>query len=85
MFYWFGAYYDISLLAQAVLTIGVQIVLLKVALDNRPSPGIKSGIEHTPFSNIDAGGLSRPYEFWQWKNAKPYATYIYSLPSRVVN
>ena len=51
--------------------IGVQIVLLKVALDNRPSPGAKSGIEHAPFSNLDEGGFSRPYEFWQWKNAKP--------------
>ena len=76
VFYWFGAYYDVSLLVQAVITIGVQIVLLKVALDNRPSPGVKSGIEHTPFSNLDAGGSSRPYEFWQWKNAKPYVPFM---------
>ncbi|EYE98495.1 PQ-loop repeat-containing protein [Aspergillus ruber CBS 135680] len=76
VFYWFGAYYDVSLLVQAVITIGVQIVLLKVALDNRPSPGTKSGIEHTPFSNLDAGGLSRPYEFWQWKNARPYWMFL---------
>lgn len=54
--------------------IGVQIVLLKVALDNRPSPGVKSGIEHAPFSNLDEGRFSRPYEFWQWKNAKPYVS-----------
>lgn len=72
MYYWFGEHYDVSLLVQAVITIGVQMVLLKVALDNRPSPGVKSGIEHTPFSSLDEGGLSRPYDFWQWKNAKPY-------------
>lgn len=55
--------------------IGVQMVLLKVALDNRPSAGARDGVEHVPFSNADNdAGLSRPYQFWQWKSAKPYVT-----------
>lgn len=53
--------------------IGVQMVLLKVALDNRPSAGARDGVEHVPFSNPDnSAGFARPYEFWQWKSAKPY-------------
>lgn len=60
--------------------IGVQIVLLKVALDNRPSPGIRNGIEHAPFSDAGHGkGFSRPYDFWQWKNAKPYVASVMNL------
>ncbi|EAW14755.1 PQ-loop repeat-containing protein [Aspergillus clavatus NRRL 1] len=72
VFYWFGHYYSLSLLIQAVITVGVQIILLKVALDNRPSPGVKNSVEHVPFSNLEEKGLVRPYDFWQWKSAKPY-------------
>lgn len=50
----------------------VQMALLKVALDNRPSAGAKNGIEHSPFSGAADGGFSRPYDFWQWKSTKPY-------------
>ncbi|KAI9370738.1 PQ loop repeat-domain-containing protein [Aspergillus egyptiacus] len=77
VFYWFGDYYSITLLAQAVIMIGVQVVLLKVALDNRPSPGQKSGVEHIPFSGVgEQAGFARPYDFWQWKNAKPYWMFL---------
>lgn len=75
VFYWFGHYYSLSLLVQAVIMIAVQIVLLKVALDNRPSPGVKNSVEHVPFSNLDEKGFVRPYEFWQWKSAKPYVLF----------
>ncbi|GAB1193058.1 hypothetical protein APSETT444_002261 [Aspergillus pseudonomiae] len=52
--------------------IGVQMVMLKVALDNRPAPGVKNSLEHVPFSSVsNGGGLTRPYDFWQWKSAKP--------------
>ncbi|PKY03892.1 hypothetical protein P168DRAFT_290999 [Aspergillus campestris IBT 28561] len=71
VYFWFGDNYSISLLVQAIVMIGVQMVLLKVALDNRPSPGAKDGIEHTPFAQLDAAD-TRPYEFWQWKSARPY-------------
>lgn len=71
VFFWFGDYYSVTLLAQAVLTIGVQFVLLKVALDNRPAPGQKSGVAHIPFSGAE-DRFVRPYDFWQWKHARPY-------------
>ncbi|KAH8434595.1 PQ-loop repeat-containing protein [Aspergillus melleus] len=77
VFYWFGDYYSTALLVQAVIMIGVQMVMLKVALDNRPSAGARDGVEHVPFSNVDSGaGFSRPYEFWQWKSAKPYWMFL---------
>ncbi|KAL4903447.1 hypothetical protein BDW74DRAFT_156407 [Aspergillus multicolor] len=76
VFFWFGNYYSTALLAQAVLTIAVQLVLLKVALDNRPAPGQKSGVEHIPFSGHDDRGFARPYDFWQWKNGRPYWLFL---------
>ncbi|OOQ85593.1 PQ loop repeat protein [Penicillium brasilianum] len=76
VFYWFGEYYSKALLAQAVVMIFVQMALLKVALDNRPAVGAKNGIEHTPFSGGSHGGFNRPYDFWQWKNTKPYWLFL---------
>ncbi|KAM5505739.1 hypothetical protein McanMca71_000930 [Microsporum canis] len=73
IFYWFGAYYSVPLLVQAISMIAVQVILLKVALDNRPS----SGIEHTPFNGQGSeSGFVRPYRFWQWKTARPYWTFL---------
>ncbi|KAL3478416.1 hypothetical protein BJX99DRAFT_106731 [Aspergillus californicus] len=77
VFYWFGDYYSITLLAQAVIMIGVQLVLLKVALDNRPLSGGKNGVEHVPFSGAgEQAAFVRPYNFWQWRNAKPYWMFL---------
>ena len=81
VFYWFGAYYSPSLLTQACLMIAVQLVLLKVALDNRPQPGLKDGLEHAPFSayndSASQGPLAtRPYNFWQWRSPKPYWSFL---------
>ncbi|KAL2010583.1 hypothetical protein VTN00DRAFT_6390 [Thermoascus crustaceus] len=78
VFYWFGAYYSYALLAQAVIMVAVQLVLLKVALDNRPAPGIKDGIEHVPFSGHDEsnGWFTRPYNFWQWRSTRPYWMFL---------
>lgn len=76
VFYWFGDYYSLSLLTQAIIMIAVQMVLLKVALDNRPLAGAKNGVEHVPFSNVDSEKTgARPYDFWQWKSAKPYVSH----------
>lgn len=80
VFYWFGDYYSLSLLTQAVIMIAVQMVLLKVALDNRPMTGGRNGVEHVPFSSLDSEkGGARPYDFWQWKSAKPYVLSFLSL------
>ncbi|KAL4913124.1 PQ loop repeat-domain-containing protein [Aspergillus aurantiobrunneus] len=76
VFFWFGDYYSITLLAQAVLTIGVQIILLNVALANRPAPGQRSGVGHIPFSGAEDKGFTRPYDFWQWRNARPYWLFL---------
>ncbi|KAE8150116.1 hypothetical protein BDV25DRAFT_155074 [Aspergillus avenaceus] len=76
IFFWFGDNYALSLLVQAVIMIGVQMVLLKVALDNRPAPGLKNGLEHVPFSSAAGNGAARPYDFWQWKSAKPYWMFL---------
>lgn len=64
IFYWPGARYDYSLLIQAFLMVGVQITLLKVALDNRP--GWRGEM---PF--VETGG-KRPYGFWRWRTQRPY-------------
>jgi hypothetical protein len=71
VYYWFGEYYSGTLLTQAIVMIIVQLVMLKVALDNRPSTGGRNGIEHAPFSGAGSNATARPYEFWQWKNDKP--------------
>ncbi|KAJ5223739.1 hypothetical protein N7468_008281 [Penicillium chermesinum] len=76
VFFWFGEYYSKALLAQAVVMIATQLALLKVALDNRPSSGLRNGIEHTPFSGVTSGSSTRPYEFWQWTNTKPYWMFL---------
>ena len=36
--------------------IGVQLILLKVALDNKPPSGAKDGLEHAPFSGYSMEG-----------------------------
>ncbi|KAL4923739.1 PQ-loop repeat-containing protein [Aspergillus undulatus] len=76
VFFWFGDYYNVALLAQAVLTIFVQVILLKVALDNRPAPGQRSGVEHIPFSGAQDKGFVRPYDFWQWRSTRPYWSFL---------
>ncbi|EXJ93530.1 alpha 1,3-glucosidase [Capronia coronata CBS 617.96] len=83
VFYWFGAYYDKALLLQAALMIVVQLILLKVALDNRAPTGARDGPEHTPFHGYTAeDGLRdllsgrRPYDFWQWSNPKSYFQFL---------
>jgi hypothetical protein len=63
IFYWPGARYDVALLIQAIIMVAVQVVLLKVALDNRPP---WRGEE--PFKGMDSG---RPWGFWRWKAQRP--------------
>ncbi|KAF2125268.1 hypothetical protein P153DRAFT_434367 [Dothidotthia symphoricarpi CBS 119687] len=67
VFYWFGAHFSTSLLIQALLTIAVHILLLHVALSHRPAP------THLPFQH---SASIRPYDFWQWRNPRPYWSFI---------
>ncbi|KAI9740485.1 MAG: hypothetical protein M1834_005065 [Cirrosporium novae-zelandiae] len=78
VYYWFGEHFDLSLLVQACIMVVVQIVLLKVALDNRPVASVKDGIEHIPFHDSKEGELRivRPYNFWQWRSSRPYWQFL---------
>ncbi|TDZ12989.1 PQ-loop repeat-containing protein 1 [Colletotrichum spinosum] len=79
IFYWPGARFDNALLIQAVLMVGMQIILLKIALEHRLPPSSKGGEAATPFANVNDGpvfGASRPYHFWQWRSPKPYWQFL---------
>jgi len=78
VFYYPGEQFDVSLLIQAFIMIAIQLVLLKVALDHRPGPSSKGGEMATPFAGAREGelGISRPYNFLQWRSPKPY---VFSL------
>jgi solute carrier family 66, member 2 len=73
IFYWPGARFDTSLLVQAFLMIFMQVIILKIALDHRPSPSSKGGEASTPFAGAHDGAwtVQRPYNFWQWRSPKP--------------
>jgi solute carrier family 66, member 2 len=49
--------------------IGIQIILLHVALINRPPPN-----SHVPFHGTST--QSRPYNFWQWSKPRPYWLFL---------
>jgi hypothetical protein len=72
VFYYPGAKFDTSLLIQSFIMIAIQVVLLKVALDHRPSArgNLEAGV---PFAGSREGdlGVKRPYDFWQWRSPKP--------------
>ncbi|KAG9200010.1 hypothetical protein B5807_08733 [Epicoccum nigrum] len=79
IFYWFGAHYSTSLLVQALLTIGVQLLLLHVALANRAVPST------TPFAGLAAPApRKRPYSFWQWRSTRPYWTFLTYLSATLL-
>lgn len=52
----------------------VQIVLLHVALQNRPPPNAA----HQPFATSRDGGMhvKRPFGFWQWRPSRPYWNFL---------
>jgi len=81
VFYYPGAKFDTSLLIQSFIMIAIQLVLLKVALDHRPSPSSKGGEAAIPFTGAREGdfGVSRPYNFWQWRSPKPYWQFLLYL------
>ncbi|KAI1853774.1 hypothetical protein JX265_003892 [Neoarthrinium moseri] len=81
IFYWFGAKYDIALLIQAFTNIFMQVILLKIALDHRPSHSSRGGDAALPFAGSQDGfmGIQRPYNFWQWRSPKPYWQFLLYL------
>ena len=63
IFYWPGAHYDVALLIQAIVMVVIQVVLLKVALNNR---SVRR--DEGPFKGMNDG---RPFNFWRWRSQKP--------------
>ncbi|CAK7263372.1 hypothetical protein SEPCBS119000_000437 [Sporothrix epigloea] len=83
IFYYPGAHFDKALLAQSMLMVIVQLVLLKIALDNRTPQSVKGGDAAVPFSGVGQSGAgifaNRPYNFWQWRSPKPYWQFLLYL------
>lgn len=70
---------------QSFVMIGIQTVLLKVALEHRPAPSSKGGEAAIPFAGSRDGdlGASRPYNFWQWRSPKPYVYCLLLIASQL--
>ncbi|KAH8773213.1 hypothetical protein BGZ57DRAFT_759220 [Hyaloscypha finlandica] len=81
VFYYPGARFDTALLIQAFIMIVIQLVLLKIALDHRPSPSSKGGEAAIPFAGTRDRefDIPRPYNFWQWRSHKPYWQFLLYL------
>ncbi|PFH55067.1 hypothetical protein XA68_10857 [Ophiocordyceps unilateralis] len=82
IFYWHGARFDTSLLIQSLIMVGMQLVLLKIALDHRPGPSSKGGEASMPFVGGQHDNLlsaQRPFNFWQWRSPKPYWQFLVYL------
>ncbi|KAL2262011.1 hypothetical protein VTK26DRAFT_2745 [Humicola hyalothermophila] len=77
IFYYPGAKYDPALLVQSLVMVIMQVVLLKIALDNRPGAYSKGGEAATPFARVYE--TQRPFHFWQWRNSKPYWQFLAGL------
>ncbi|KAF2791062.1 hypothetical protein K505DRAFT_249855 [Melanomma pulvis-pyrius CBS 109.77] len=67
VYYWFGAHFTTSLLVQALLMISIHLLLLHIALSNRPPQ------PHLPFQ---PASTPRPYNFWQWRSSRPYWSFL---------
>ena len=55
--------------------IGVQCVLLHVALSNRPPNGAQKNA-NTPFVGAQNDEIIRPFNFWQWRSPRPYWQFV---------
>lgn len=55
----------------------VQIVLLHIALQNRPPVGAQHSLNQ-PFAGAKEGNsyVTRPFNFWQWRSRKPYWQFL---------
>lgn len=55
----------------------VQVVLLQVALVNRPPFGAQHSL-NKPFAGATDGDsyVTRPFNFWQWRSRKPYWQFL---------
>ncbi|KAI0205417.1 hypothetical protein F4808DRAFT_283787 [Astrocystis sublimbata] len=81
IFFYPGAKYDVALLVQSFVNVFMQVILLKIALDNRPSSSSRGGDAGIPFTAPHEGltGFSRPLNFWRWRSSKPYWQFLLGL------
>ncbi|KAI0490901.1 hypothetical protein F4859DRAFT_459645 [Xylaria cf. heliscus] len=81
IFYYPGSKYDVALLIQSFCNVFMQLILLKIALDNRPTSSSRGGDAAIPFAGSQDGlsGLRRPYNFWRWRSSKPYWQFLLGL------
>lgn len=72
-----GDRYDLPLLIQASVMVVVQLLLLQVALVNRPPFGAQHSL-NKPFVGAAEGEslVTRPYSFWQWRSRAPYWQFL---------
>ncbi|KAL9063066.1 MAG: hypothetical protein Q9157_008443 [Trypethelium eluteriae] len=80
-FYWLSARFEISLLIQAMIMIVVQMLLLDSSLKYRNFSSSGSGAQrdlNKPFAGTQEldSRWARPYNFWQWRSARPYWTFV---------
>ncbi|CAD6500415.1 BgTH12-07592 [Blumeria graminis f. sp. triticale] len=78
IFYYPGAKFDTALLIQSFIMIFIQLILLKLALEYRPSVSSKGGESAMPFVHVkdQYGYFRRPYQFWQWRSPKLYWKFL---------
>ena len=65
---------------QSLLMVGMQLILLKIALDHRPAPSNKGGEAGLPFTGTQQQGImggQRPFNFWRWRSPKPYVPFLF--------
>lgn len=72
IFYYPGAKYDLALLAQSIVAVIMQVILLKIALDHRPASTSRGGDAAVPFAKVHEHESQRPFNFWQWRSPKPW-------------
>lgn len=63
---------------QAILMVVVQILLLHVALQNKPTPSAAySAALQTPLAgSAVSDSMERPFNFWRWRTAQPYWSFL---------
>jgi solute carrier family 66, member 2 len=71
IFYWLTSRFELALLIQAVVMIGMHVLLLTFSLRFRNFGTSTQRDPNTPFAGTEEK-QTRPYNFWQWTSARPY-------------
>ncbi|KAM3417517.1 hypothetical protein BST61_g5756 [Cercospora zeina] len=76
LFFWLGDRFDTALLIQAAVMVVVQMLLLHIALVNRPPFGAQHSL-HKPFAGATGDSYgTRPFNFWQWRHRRSYWEFL---------